>query len=225
MIFVDASERTRRAGIWASVLLGLLAASGAAVGQDSNRVTIEAAECADLKTEERLACFGRQVEKQLQERADAADAPDRAAAEQPAAEPLPEFRASEPRPSRVRESAPSAPAADENASQAPARRASASANDRSARPEDLFGLPRQPEEISGIPAEIEEIFGTIAEIRETVPNSWLITLENGQVWRQTLPRRYPLRVGHEVRIYTARLGGYRLSSVPLNGFVRVERVR
>jgi len=217
MIFVDASERTRRAGIAASVLLGLLAAAGAAVGQDSDSVTIEAAECAGLDTDERLACFGRQVEQQLQERAAAVAARDRAATVEPAAEPAPALRA--------RESAPSVPAADENASQPPARRESARVNDRSASPEETFGLPPQAEAVVERRAEPEEIFGTIAEVRETVPNSWLITLENGQVWRQTLPRRYPLRVGHEVRIYMARLGGYRLSAIPLKGFVRVERVR
>ena len=52
----------------------------------------------------------------------------------------------------------------------------------------------------------------VAELGETVPNSYLITLDNGQVWRRTRPLAYPLRAGHEVRIYTQGRFGYRLTN-------------
>ena len=65
----------------------------------------------------------------------------------------------------------------------------------------------------------------VAELRETVPNSYVITLDNGQVWRQTRPLAYPLREGHEVRIYTTGMFGYRLTNRELRGFIAVERVR
>ncbi|HEX5418980.1 MAG TPA: hypothetical protein VFY39_03200, partial [Gammaproteobacteria bacterium] len=60
----------------------------------------------------------------------------------------------------------------------------------------------------------------------TVPNSYLITLENGQVWRQTYPEVYHLQPGYKVRIYPSRWGNsYRMSSDKLHGFIQVERVR
>jgi hypothetical protein len=71
-----------------------------------------------------------------------------------------------------------------------------------------------------------EIFGTIASLRETVPNSYLITLEDGQVWRQMRPKWYPMRPGQKVRIYPGRWGpSFRLSAEELKNFIQVERVR
>jgi hypothetical protein len=52
-----------------------------------------------------------------------------------------------------------------------------------------------------------------------------VTLDNGQIWRQTVASRYPLQVGHQVRIYRGAIGGYRLSVEELRGFIRVERVQ
>lgn len=76
------------------------------------------------------------------------------------------------------------------------------------------------------PEEPAQLFATIASLRETVPNSYLITLENGQVWRQMRPQWYPLQAGQRVRIYSTRWGpAYRLASEELNGFIQVERVR
>ena len=70
-----------------------------------------------------------------------------------------------------------------------------------------------------------EVMATVAALRETVPNSYVITLDNGQVWRQTQPLAYPLREGSEVRIYTTGRFGYRLTNRKLRGFIKVERVR
>jgi hypothetical protein len=70
-----------------------------------------------------------------------------------------------------------------------------------------------------------DIFGTIVELRETVPNSYLITLDNGQVWRQTVPQQYALREGMPVRLYFSRWRAYRLTNERLRGFIQVERVR
>ena len=70
-----------------------------------------------------------------------------------------------------------------------------------------------------------DIIAKVAELRETVPNSYLITLDNGQVWRQTVPQYYPLRPGSDVRIYYSRWRAYRLTSPALNGYIQVERAR
>jgi hypothetical protein len=72
------------------------------------------------------------------------------------------------------------------------------------------------------PADIQ---GRIAELRETVPDAWLITLDNGQVWRQTVPKIYPLQAGTPVRIYYSRWRSYRLTNDALKSFIQVERVR
>lgn len=113
----------------------------------------------------------------------------------------------------------------------------AAATPRAAAPEAPAAEPRAPAATSrqarvepgfdsrdGEPEPVVDFSGVIAELRETVPNSHLITLENGQVWRQTLPKFYPLRDGQQVRIYEGRLG-YRLAAEEFNGFIRVERVR
>ncbi len=70
-----------------------------------------------------------------------------------------------------------------------------------------------------------DIHARIREIHETVPNSYLITLDNGQVWRQTVPKAYALRHGDAVRLFYSRWGTYRLTNEQLRSFIQVERVR
>jgi hypothetical protein len=71
-----------------------------------------------------------------------------------------------------------------------------------------------------------DVMATITELRETVPNTYLITLDNGQAWRQMEPKWFPLRVGHAVRIFPSTWGNtFRLSVQGLSGYIQVERVR
>lgn len=70
-----------------------------------------------------------------------------------------------------------------------------------------------------------DIEARVAELRETVPNAYLITLDNGQVWRQTVPKAYPLRSGDAVRVYYSKWRTYRLTNEQLRSFIQVERVR
>jgi hypothetical protein len=66
----------------------------------------------------------------------------------------------------------------------------------------------------------------IKALRETVPNSYLITLDNDEVWRQTRPKWHPLRVGQEVKIYPTGWGNsFRLFVDGLSGYIQVERAR
>jgi hypothetical protein len=82
------------------------------------------------------------------------------------------------------------------------------------------------ERAGGEGEDAEEFFGTVAELQETVPNSYLITLDNGQVWRQNRPKRYLLRPGQRVRIYPTPWGSsFRLTAEDVNGYIQVERVR
>jgi hypothetical protein len=74
--------------------------------------------------------------------------------------------------------------------------------------------------------EREEIVATVTAAQEIVPNSYLITLDNGQVWRQTYAESYPLRPGQHVRLWPSKWGrSFRLSADELRGFIQVERVR
>jgi hypothetical protein len=59
-----------------------------------------------------------------------------------------------------------------------------------------------------------------------VPDAWLITLDNGQVWRQTYPQAYALRPGVRVTLRPSRWGGaFRLTGDGMNGYIQVEKVR
>lgn len=75
------------------------------------------------------------------------------------------------------------------------------------------------------PVDPPDIVARVTELRETVPNAYLITLDNGQVWRQKVPEVYPLREGSLVRIYYSRWRTYRLTNEELRGFIQVERAR
>ena len=70
------------------------------------------------------------------------------------------------------------------------------------------------------------IAATVTALKETVPNAYLITLDNGQVWRQKDSQRYPLQPGQRVTLSRTQWGGaYRLNAEGLHGFIQVERVR
>ena len=71
----------------------------------------------------------------------------------------------------------------------------------------------------------EELIDVVVELTLAKPNMWLIRLASGQVWRQTHSRRYNLRKGDEVRIYSTQWGeNYRLETERLSGFIQMLRV-
>ena len=89
--------------------------------------------------------------------------------------------------------------------------------------EENFGLPPEKQEDTN---ELVELHSTISKLKEYVPSRYLITLENGQVWRQMVGEKYALKVGYKVRIYPSRWGkSFRLSAEGVKGFIQVERVR
>lgn len=74
--------------------------------------------------------------------------------------------------------------------------------------------------------EEEEIVATITSIREVQPNIYVLNLDNGQVWRQSAPKRYFLREGAEVHLVPTPWGeSYRLTDPDVGNFIQVERVR
>src|SRR5690606_19839890 len=192
------------------------AALDTAAAQTRDSLEIDVGGCVDLDSpEERFACYERSVEAARRERGEASA---------PAQEPV--------RPARAEPARAAAPASQ------PAAAASGSTSRRGARaaseaPVAEREIPLRAEADFGKrptrqrdETEREEMRSTIAALRETVPNTYLITLENGQVWRQMEAKRYRMQIGDSVRIYPSRWGAsYRLSVEGINGFVQVERVR
>lgn len=91
---------------------------------------------------------------------------------------------------------------------------------------DTFGTRSQtPARILDGADGNSELLDTVAALEQRLPNSWLVTLQSGQTWTQMIGKKYPLKVGDEVRIYPSRWGSaYRLTAARLSGFIQVERV-
>jgi hypothetical protein len=193
----------RIGGFLALAASALIAQSAASQGE---RLTVEVGECVDLPTpEQRLACFEAQVEAA---RGASAAAPTTTAPAQTGAAPA------------ATSAAPAAAAA----TAAPVTTTIAVPAATSTAPPE-FGFRERPEEPEEAPPP-PEVHAKVTELRETVPNAFLITLDNGQVWRQTRPDPYlSLRVGQDVRIFFSRWRTYRLDSPQMRGFLQVERVR
>jgi hypothetical protein len=70
-----------------------------------------------------------------------------------------------------------------------------------------------------------ELVDTIAKLEETEPNTWKITLANGQVWQQATGKRYAMKDGDQVTIRKSGWGGsYRLYVERLGSYIQVDRV-
>lgn len=70
-----------------------------------------------------------------------------------------------------------------------------------------------------------EIIANITAIREMEPDAYLITLDNGQTWRQNAPKRYLLRIGSEVHLRPSTWGpSYRLTDPEVGDYIQVKRV-
>ncbi len=225
----------RRAVRRGGVALGfILAGAAAGMAQEAGPVSIEVSDCITLATPaERLACFESRVdEARAAPAVEASDGSGDAAeaSRAPAAADAAEVAATAEAAAPAAEAAPGAEAASAGeaapvAQAAPvAERAPVAEAESAAEPASLddFGL-RQSRD-GGF--ERDEMTATIASVREVAPNRHLITLENGQVWRQMQPERYRLRPGQHARIYSTRWGAsYRLTVEELRGFIQVQRVQ
>lgn len=212
----------------AAVAIALCAGvSQLAVAQDPKGLNIDVGNCVALeKPEERLACFEAQVEAARQRAASAtaseatgagAGAIAGATAGVGAGASAAANGAAERGPSSSTPAAPVGPGTAPAQSQKGASETSA----------ENFGLPEprpEPRPERSPERKPIEIVATVTELRQTVPNAYVITLDNGQVWRQAHPMPYPLRTGLVVRLRETALG-YRLSAPELHGQINVERVR
>ena len=249
MATIHKEKHSRRAT--AAVAIALCAGvSQLAFGQDAKGLNIDVESCVALETpEQRLACFEAQVEAARQRAAapsaseatgastaavTGASTPAVAGASTPAvaeasgAAVAGASTAAVAAPSTAAVVGPSTAtitgATTASPGTAPAVSQKSASEPRSA---ENFGFPEPPPEP---PPQRKperqpvEIVATVTELRLLVPNAYLITLDNGQVWQQPHPMPYPLRTGLVVRVRETRLG-YRLTAPELHGQINVERVR
>jgi hypothetical protein len=216
---------------WALVAIAAacVAALGPAHAQETGKVMIDVADCIKLGAPEaRLACYESRVAAVFGERAAQAaaarpPAPAPAPATPEAAAPPPAAAVAvltpEPAPGAAPAPPATPPAAPRTASAppAPAPAVTEPVQSRQAR--------READERAAADAAASDIVSRVKDLREVLPNAWQITLENGQVWRQTVSKHYELRPGAQVRIYSTRWGSAsRLSAADVNGYIQVERV-
>ena len=93
--------------------------------------------------------------------------------------------------------------------------------------EDLFGktateVERTVEEATG-DERIDSLSATVTRLREYTFDKVLITLDNGQVWKQVDASRLRLRVGDAVEIERASLGSFMLRKKGSKRSMRVSR--
>jgi hypothetical protein len=199
---IGARPRIERISVVVGAILSSFVGLQTAWGQDSDSVTVDVGKCVDLESpEERFACYEAEVAATVQEQGAAP-----ATAEGRPADGVPPPAAST---GRSVEEADHAPAAQDGEA---VENASPDGGDTTTR-------RRRGQ-------SVREFVATVTALRETVPNSFTITLDNGQVWRQRQPKWYPLRPGQEVRIYSTNWGSaFRLEALDVNGFIQVELVR
>ncbi len=183
-------------------------------------VVIDVGDCVDLKSPgERLDCYERHVEaaKQNARATPTATPQPEAVANAPTPQPSAVANAPTPPPAalagtavvgaaavtapnaaapQAATAAPAAAPAPAPAAPAPAVAAAASTSAPGS-PTDTAGFSKPAPHDAPPPPEI---VATVAELHETVPNAWLITLDNGQIWRQNIPQRFALKPGNHVTL-------------------------
>ena len=122
-----------------------------------------------------------------------------------------------------------APAATVAATAPPSAGAEAAASSGSAdlSQEDLFGknqaeVERSVEEATGT-ERIDSLSGTISRLQQSGYDKVVITLDNGQIWRQIDASSLRLRVGDSVRIERGAIGSYMLQKKGSKRSMRVTR--
>ena len=170
----------------------------------ADALTDELAVCRDLpSTDARLICYDNAVDRNKQQ---ARTSPPTSSTPQPA-------------PAAEAPAAPApAPAAAATTSIAPAPELSQ---------EELFGksgdeVQQAAEEVSGT-ARIESLSATVAKLQKSGNGKIVVTLDNGQTWRQSDTTDLRLRAGDEIRIRRALLGSYMMQKVGSKRSMRVKR--
>jgi len=95
-------------------------------------------------------------------------------------------------------------------------------------PEELFGKSAAEAQrsisTSAGNAPLDELEATITDLREIARERVLVTLDNGQHWRQTAHSSLILSVGDQIVIRPASMGSYKLTKGDGKRTMRVQRV-
>jgi hypothetical protein len=222
----------RKRCVWTTAIgvLGctLVGVCGPRVIRAQDAVTIDVADCVKLASPgDRLNCYERHAEAAQKAAPPPSSAPQAvspapagASAAPPAAVAAPAASAGAPAAAAV-----AVPAAVVASGAAPHTAPSAASAAPSA-PSNAGATTASAGKSSESKTQPQEVVATITDLRVTVPNSYRITLDNGQVWQQTYPETYPLQTGQRVTLQGSKWGkAYRLTGEGMNGFIQVQRVR
>lgn len=227
--------RAMRLQIAAILLIGLiffLSPYETGYAQDDDRVVVDVGDCADIESRrERLECLDERLNAELAAREASAEnsgsvsnAPRdgaRGQSDEPTAADDAEFVSVSELPADAPIDNPSEPPLDSREyrrQQRELRREERLRAQEEARAERE--RERENRETSA------EIVAIVTDLREIEPDAWIVTLDNGQVWRQNQPKRYRLMTGAEVQISPTRWGpSYRLVDPNLGSYIQVERIQ
>jgi poly-gamma-glutamate capsule biosynthesis protein CapA/YwtB (metallophosphatase superfamily) len=84
-------------------------------------------------------------------------------------------------------------------------------------------LPREKRE-PGVPPPPDEIIAKAVSVRADANDYVIVTLDNGQTWRQTDGQTLRVLPGAEVKIRSGLIGSYLMSLVGSNRSVRAKRI-
>jgi hypothetical protein len=218
---------SRQFPMMASGLMLLALAATSASGQTTESVIVDVGACVNIQTrQQRLECYENRVNEMLRVREFERGANQSANASASRAEARAGAGSDRQRNAEVAAAAASAQQAtaqdiaqEEEMSRAERRalqRAEKAQADAQAALEAAAALAAAPAEITA----------TVTNIREIEPNMLLITLDNGQLWRQNRALRYPMKTGAVVTLRPSTWGSsYRLTDPSIGGFIQVERRR
>ncbi|MDD8061067.1 hypothetical protein [Shewanella metallivivens] len=83
-----------------------------------------------------------------------------------------------------------------------------------------FGLQKKV-----IEDEVNRLYFTVADVSKAPGGALIVTLDNGQVWKQTNAERYKVKKGHDIYIETGALNSFLMGSDERNATTRVKRLK
>jgi hypothetical protein len=184
-----------------------------AYAQQSDGVLVDVDDCIELETREaQLTCYEERVNEVLRSRNEESGSSSQAAATDNDA-------ALEPEPSRI-----SRRAERREARLAEQRQIELERRQRAAE-EAVIAAAEAQAALEDAEYTAGEIVAEVIELREMEPDAYMITLDNGQIWRQSQAKRYPLFVGATVELRPSPWGpSYRLTDPNVGNFIQVRRI-
>jgi hypothetical protein len=88
-----------------------------------------------------------------------------------------------------------------------------------------FGVRNGPMQAQRDPVREKQMLAVVSAVSYRGRGELVVTLDNGQVWRQIQPSEYPLKPGDHVEIDVAALGSYRLWTPSTRRATKVTRIQ